>query len=108
MADDYHVWTVSESRHPEAFTALWSTATEEEQRTGSMHRWATLVPVHDPAFGIADLVVEFDGRAACYLRPPHIGQVASLLAAANAATAEVPAVIERGPAGPTVRLLLPS
>jgi hypothetical protein len=101
---DYTVYTVSESRFPDAFAAVWSNATDDEQQSGSMRRWATLVPVHDPKYGVADLAVELGGRRACYLRPPHLGRVAARIETANVMALEVPALIERGPAGPTVIL----
>ncbi len=101
---DYGVYTVSESRFPETFAAVWQSATGSEQESGVMRRWATLVPVHDPKFGVADLAVEFDGLRACYLRPPHLGRMAARIARENVAALEVPALIERGPAGPTVTL----
>ncbi len=70
---------MSESRFPDAFTAVWSSATDDEQEAGVLRRWATLVPVHDPKYGVADLAVEFDGLRACYLRPPHLGRMAALI-----------------------------
>ena len=76
----------------------------DEQESGALRRWATLVPVHDPKYGVADLAVELDGRRACYLRPPHLGRMAARIDAANVMALEVPALIERGPAGPTVTL----
>ena len=102
--DDYPVLTVSEGRHPDAFAALLETATTAERDDGQLRRWATLVPVADPRFGVADVGVEFDGRRACYLRPPHLGIAAARIEAAKVATLEVPALVEFGPAGPTVRL----
>lgn len=102
--DDYPVLTVSESRHPDVFAALLASATTAERGEGLLRRWATLVPVADPRFGVADVGVEFDGRRACYLRPPHLGMAAARIEAANVAALEVPALIEFGPAGPTVRL----
>ena len=97
---------MSESRFPDTFTAVWSTATDSEQRDGVLRRWATLVPVRDPKYGVADLAVEFDGLRACYLRPPHLGRIAALIEQENVESLEVPALIERGPAGPTVTLLI--
>lgn len=101
---DYGVYTVSESRFPETFAAVWQMATGVEQESGVLRRWATLVPVHDPEYGVADLAVEFDGLRACYLRPPHLGRMAARIERENVETLEVPALIERGPAGPTVTL----
>lgn len=105
-AADYSVYTVSEGRFPEAFAALWSTATEAERDEGLMRRWATLVPVQDPKYGVADLAVELDGRRACYLRPPHLGRMAARIEEGNVEALEVPALVERGPAGATVTLRL--
>lgn len=101
---DYTVYTVSESRFPDAFTAVWSDASADEQESGALRRWATLVPVHDPKYGVADMAVELGGRRACYLRPPHLGRVAARIGAANVMAIEVPALVVRGPAGPTVTL----
>jgi hypothetical protein len=101
---DYPVYTVSESRFPDTFTAVWSTATEDEREAGVLRRWATLVPVNDPKYGVADLAVEFDGQRACYLRPPHLGRLAARIERENVEALEVPALVERGPAGPTVTL----
>lgn len=101
---DYAVYTVSESRFPDTFTAVWSSATDAEQSEGLLRRWATLVPVHDPKYGVADLAVEFDGLRACYLRPPHLGRMAARMDREHVAALEVPALVERGPAGPTVTL----
>ena len=101
---DYDVLTVSESRHPEAFARLWDQASSTERDQGRVKRWATLVPVRDPKFGVADMSVRFDGQTACFLRPPHLGQTAARIDAAHVAALEVPALIEWGPAGPTVRL----
>lgn len=101
---DYSVYTVSESRFPDAFASVWASATEEEQDCGVLRRWATLVPVHDPKYGVADLAVEFDGQRACYLRPPHLGRIAARIESENVEALEVPALVERGPAGPTVTL----
>ena len=103
-AADYGVYTVSESRFPDAFTAVWSTATDDEQQAGVLRRWAALVPVHDPKYGVADLAVEFDGLRACYLRPPHLGRMAAVIDRENVEALEVPALVQRGPAGPTVML----
>lgn len=101
---DYAVYTVSESRFPDTFAAVWAAATESEQEAGLLRRWATLVTVHDPKYGVADLAVEFDGLRACYLRPPHLGRMAARIDLENVAALEVPAQVERGPAGPTVTL----
>ncbi|MBI1351335.1 MAG: hypothetical protein GC156_09470 [Actinomycetales bacterium] len=104
--DAYGVWTVGESRNPETFAALWGSASDVEVHEAVLRRWATLVPIHDPPFGVAEVAVEFDGRRAAYLRPPHLGEIARRIEAAGTATAEVPALIERSPAGATVRLLI--
>lgn len=104
--EDYTVLTVSESRHPQVFARLWEQASTTERDTGRVKRWAQLVPIHDPAFGVADMTVQFDGETACFLRPPHLGRSADQIAAAHVASLEVPSVIEWGPAGPTVRLRL--
>lgn len=101
---DYAVYAVSESRFPDTFAAVWAAATESEQEAGLLRRWATLVPVHDPTYGVADLAVEFDGMRACYLRPPHLGRMAARIDQENVVALEVPAQVERGPAGPTVTL----
>jgi hypothetical protein len=101
---DYSVYTVSESRFPDTFTAVWSGATDDEREAGVLRRWATLVPVHDPKYGVADLAVEFDGQRACYLRPPHLGRLAARIEQENVEALEVPALVQRGPAGPTVTL----
>lgn len=106
--DDYTVLTVSESRHPATFDAIWGAATAEEREAGMVRRWAVLVPVRDPKFGVADLAVQFDGQAACYLRPPHLGLLARRIDDERVATLEVPGLIEWGPAGPSVRLLVAS
>ena len=102
--DDYAVLTVSESRHPEVFARLWEQASSTERDQGRVKRWATLVPVRDPKFGVADLSVRFDEETACFLRPPHLGIVAARIDQAHVASLEVPALVEWGPAGPTVRL----
>jgi hypothetical protein len=103
---DYSVYTVSESRFPDTFAAVWATATDDEHEAGLLRRWATLVPVHDPKYGVADLAVEFDGLRACYLRPPNLGRMAARIDRENVEALEVPALVERGPAGPTVTLLI--
>ncbi len=104
---DYTVLTVSESRFPGAFTALWGHASHSERDAGVVRRWAVLVPVVDPRVGrVADLGVEIEGNRACYLRPPHLDRLATRIESANVLTLEVPALIEWGPAGPTVRLLI--
>lgn len=105
-ASDYSVYAVSESRFPDTFAAVWSTASDSEQRDGLLRRWARLVPVRDPKYGVADLAVEFDGLRACYLRPPHLGRIAARIEQENVESLDVPALIERGPAGPTVTLLI--
>ncbi len=105
-AADYDVWTVSESRHPEAFEELWSQAWPTEREGDVLRRWAQLVPVRDPRFGVADVGVDLDGRRACYLRPPHLDTVAHRAAEAGVLALEVPALIERGPGGTTVRLII--
>lgn len=103
--DAYAVLTVSESRFPDTFTALWGNATAEERQAGSVRRWAVLVPIIDPRMGrAADLAVDLDGMRACYLRPPHLDRLAARIASANVEALEVPAIVEWGPAGPTVRL----
>lgn len=101
---DYTVYTVSESRFPDAFTAVWANASDDEQQSGALRRWATLVPVHDPKYGVADMAVELGGQRACYLRPPHLGRLAARIDQENVMALEVPALIARGPAGPTVTL----
>lgn len=102
--DAYTVLTVSESRHPEPFAAMWLAASDSERERGRIRRWASLHPVRDPAFGVADIVVRFDDQTACYLRPPHLGRAATRMDDAHVLCLEVPAIIEWGPAGPTVRL----
>jgi hypothetical protein len=101
---DYRVFTVSESRYPDTFDALFHGADDDERTSGTLRRWGTLVPIRDPRFGVAELAVEFDGLRACYLRPPHLGRLAARIDAANVATLEVPALITWGPAGPSVTL----
>lgn len=105
-ADDgaYSVLTVSESRHPEPFAAMWVSASDSERERGRVRRWATLLPVRDPSFGVADVAVQFDGQTACFLRPPHLGRAAQQIDGAHVLTLEVPALVEWGPAGPSVRL----
>jgi hypothetical protein len=105
-AADYAVYTVGESRFPDTYASVWSAADDVERQDGRLRRWATLVPVHDPAYGVADLAVELDGMRACYLRPPHLGRMAAIIDRAHVAALEVPALVERGPAGPTVMLLI--
>ena len=100
----YAVYTVSESRFPDTFTALLAGADEDERQAGALRRWAALVPIRDPQFGVADLAVEFDGRRAGYLRPPHLGRLAARIDAEHVAALEVPALVVWGPAGPTVTL----
>lgn len=102
----YNVYAVSENRHPDVFDDLWSSALPDDLAAGEVRLWATLVPVYDPKFGVADVLVQIDGRTACYLRPPHLDRVAARLARAHAEQMEVPALIEAGPIGPTVRLLI--
>jgi len=104
--DAYRVWTVSESRHLDVFEALWADATPTEHGGSELRRWATLVPIRDPRFGVADVAVRFEGRTGCYLRPPHLEAVARRAEAERVASLEVPALIERGPGGATVRLIL--
>jgi hypothetical protein len=101
---DYAVFTVGESRFPETFRALLAAADADERANGTVRRWATLVPIHDPAFGVADLAVEIDGMRAGYLRPPHLGRLAARIDTENVAALEVPALVVWGPAGPTVTL----
>lgn len=101
---DYAVYTVSEGRFPDTYAAVWSTATEAERAEGLLRRWATLVPVRDPKYGIADLAVDFEGLRACYLRPPHLGRMAARIEEANVEALEVPALVQRSPAGATVTL----
>jgi len=103
-AADYDVFAVGESRFPETFSALWSSASEDERQHQSMRRWAVLQPVRDPAFGVAEVRVELGGMTAGYLRPPHLGLVAGLIDRDNAVAARVPALVVKGPAGPTVTL----
>jgi len=107
-AADYAVLTVGELRFPAAFTGLWTHASHEEREAGVVRCWAVLVPVVDPRVGrVADLGVEFEGVRACYLRPPHLDLLAARIAAENVLTLEVPALVEWGAAGPSVRLLIP-
>lgn len=101
----YAVLAVSESRFPTTFTALWGNATAEERRDSIVRRWAVLVPIIDPRMGrAADLAVEFDRMRAGYLRPPHLDLLAERIRSENVLTLEVPALVEWGPAGPSVRL----
>lgn len=98
------MYVTSEHRFPETYAALWESMTDDDRERRQARAWAALVPVHDPAFGVADLRAEFDGRPAGYLRPPHLDRLARLITEANAAALEVPALVEWGPAGPTLRL----
>lgn len=102
----FTVLTVSEHRFPDTYAALWDSARDDERAARMLVRTAALVPVHDPQFGVADLEVRIDGRLAAYLRPPHLGMVARAIDAANAVSAEAPALVEWGPVGPTTRLRL--
>jgi len=105
-AADYAVFTVGENRFPETFAELRPQATAPVDGVARLRQRATLVPVRDPQFGVAEVRVEFDGMAAGYLRPPHLGLVAADLEAANAVAMDVPALVEWGPAGPTVTLII--
>jgi len=102
----FTVLTVSEHRFPDTYAALWDSAGDDERAARSLVRIASLVPIPDPQFGVADLEVRIDGRLAAYLRPPHLGMVARAIDAANAVSAEAPALVEWGPVGPTTRLRL--
>lgn len=102
----FTVLTVSEHRFPDTYTALWDGARDDERASRMLVRTASLVPVRDPQFGVADLEVRIDGRLAAYLRPPHLGMVARAIDDANAVSAEAPALVEWGPVGPTTRLRL--
>ena len=104
---DYSVFTVSESRFPASFEQLWTNATDDERQTKHVRRWAVLTPVVDPKSSlIADLAAEIDGQCVCYLRPPHLTFLAQRIIQENVETLEVPALVEWGPAGPTVMLLI--
>lgn len=105
-SSDYTVFIVSESRFPETYSALWEAATEDERTAGDARRWATLVPVFDPRLGTPEVIVQFDGMTAGYLRPPHLDRLAALARDRNVETIEVPALVVRGPAGPTVMLIV--
>ena len=100
------VLTVSEHRFPDTYTALWDSADDDERAARIVLRTASLVPIRDPQFGVADLEVRIVGRLAAYLRPPHLGRVARAIEAAHAESAEAPALVEWGPVGPTTRLRL--
>jgi hypothetical protein len=102
----FTVLTVSEHRFPDTYAALWDSAGDDERAARTLVRTASLVPIPDPQFGVADLEVRIDGRLAAYLRPPHLGMVARAIDAANAVSAEAPAIVEWGPVGPTTRLRL--
>ena len=101
---DYTVFIVSESRFPETYAAIWQAATDDEQDAGEARRWATLLPIFDPRLGTPEVVVQFDGMTAGYLRPPHLDRIARRARDENVETIEVPALVVRGPAGPTVTL----
>ena len=104
---DYNVFTVSESRFPESFAHLWTCASDEERNAKQIRRWAVLTPVSDPLSKlIADLAASIDGQRVCYLRPPHLTFLAHRIVQENVETLEVPALVEWGPAGPTVMLLI--
>ena len=103
---DYAVYVTSEHRFPETYAALWESVSDGDRERKQTRAWATLVPVHDPAFGVADLRAEFDGRPAGYLRPPHLDELGRVITDANVSALEVPALVEWGPAGPTLRLLV--
>ena len=102
----YDVLTVSEHRFPETYAALWEAAAEDERAARRILTVATLVPVPDAQFGVADMEVRLGGQLAGYLRPPHLGRVAQAIDAARAVEAEAPALVEWGPVGPTTRLRL--
>ena len=57
---------------------------------------------------VSAAVGQFDGQVACYLRPPHLGLLARRIDDEHVAALEVPGLIEWGPAGPSVRLLVSS
>ena len=101
---EYAVFTTSEHRFPDTYAAQWEAASDVERERRRAQRWVTLVPVHDPAFGVADLRAELDGMPAAYLRPPHLDRLARRIAEANVEVLEVPGLVEWGPAGPTLRL----
>jgi len=104
---DYSVFTVSESRFPESFAQLWNLASVEEQEAKRIRRWAVLTPISDPATKlVADLPASIDGLTVSYLRPPHLTLLAQRIARENVETLEVPALVEWGPAGPVVLLLI--
>ncbi len=106
-AADYNVFTVSESRFPESFAQLWDQASEEERLAKQIRRWAVLTPITDPATKlVADLPAEIDGLRVSYLRPPHLTILAARITKDNVETLEVPALVEWGPAGPTVLLIV--
>lgn len=106
-AADYNVFTVSESRFPESFAQLWDQASEEERRVKRIRRWAVLTPITDPATKlVADLPAEIDGLRVSYLRPPHLTILAARISEENLESLEVPALIEWGPAGVSVFLLV--
>lgn len=106
-ANDYNVFTVSESRFPDSFVHLWDSANQEERNSKQIRRWAVLTPVTDPSSKlIADLAAAIDGQSVCYLRPPHLTFLAQRIVQENVESIEVPALVEWGPAGPTVMLLI--
>ena len=106
-AADYNVFTVSESRFPDSFAQLWDQASEEERRVKRIRRWAVLTPITDPATKlVADLPAEIDGLRVSYLRPPHLTILAARISEENLESLEVPALIEWGPAGVSVFLLV--
>lgn len=103
----YNVFTVSESRFPESFTQLWDQASEEERQSKRIRRWATLTPIFDPATNlVADLPASINGLRVSYLRPPHLTFLAQRIVHENVENIEVPALVEWGPAGPIVMLLV--
>jgi len=104
---DYNVFTVSESRFPESFAQLWDQASDDERAAQRIRRWAVLTPITDPATKlVADLPAEIDGLRVSYLRPPHLTVLAKRITEENLETLEVPALVEWGPAGPTVLLII--
>jgi hypothetical protein len=104
---DYGVFTVSESRFPESFAQLWDQASDDERAAKRIRRWAVLTPITDPATKlVADLPAEIGGLRVSYLRPPHLTVLAKRITEENLETLEVPALVEWGPAGPTVLLII--
>ena len=104
---DYNMFTVSESKFPESFAHLWDQASDDERAAQRIRRWAVLTPITDPATKrVADLPASIDGLRVPFLRQPHLTFLAQRIERENVETLEVPALVEWGPARPTVLLMV--